>query len=289
MEMNTGVLSTGSEFTIVSAFLSQVNSRGDRNIEKYVNLGKQLLCVRIPQIVFLERAVFDEFFGDIGSQLYSWGETRGGMFGYAGESYEYRVVGHVTFVFFEKRSMYLGKWREAITEFDVQTPYPQKDTLDYMFVQCHKTEWTAMAIALDGARGGFSAGVYVWLDFGVRHMFRSDIRFEVELYQLRDRALRPSVDGFRLYATGCWNPKGVYSADITRNIYWVFAGTVFGGKVGALLEFARRTKETCLSLIREKRRLMWEVNVWYLLYLACPSLFVLGHGDHNATILKGMF
>jgi hypothetical protein len=49
---------------IVSAFLTNVNRREDRSIQKYVDFGKQLLALdKIPKIVFLERAVYFAHFG----------------------------------------------------------------------------------------------------------------------------------------------------------------------------------------------------------------------------------
>ena len=47
--------------TIVSAFISNVNSRKDRKIEKYVEYGKLLLQTKIQKIIFIDELIFDEF------------------------------------------------------------------------------------------------------------------------------------------------------------------------------------------------------------------------------------
>jgi hypothetical protein len=278
------------QMTIVTAFMSNINQRGDRDIQKYVDLGYKLLDVNIRQIVFMERRVFDSYFRGRYMYLSSGlsgtsvsGLSSGMSFVYDGREYTYFVFGRITFVLFEKTDMYFCSVRDTITEFSLDTPHPAKDTLEYMFVQCHKTEWVAMAIQLDG--GVSSRNMYVWMDFGIRHMFPSDISCEMELYQLRDRVLRSTST--QVFAPGCWNPTCIYYQDVYRQIMWVFAGSMFGGNATILLEFARRTKEKCLSIIREKRRLMWEVNVWYLVWLDCREMFALYHGDHNATILRG--
>ena len=101
------------------------------------------------------------------------------------------------------------------------------------------------------------------------------------------RSLRSDVNHTKIYAPSCWNPDCIYYQDIYSVVHWVFSGSVFGGTPDTLLEFARRTKEKCISIITEKRRLMWEVNVWYMVLLDCRELFSLYHGDHNATILRG--
>ena len=267
------------ECILVSAFMSNVNSRGDRPIEKYLDYGRALMNLPIRKIVFMSGG-------------------RGGSAPLGEEGYEYFFGGcegggapSTTVLCFEKSDMYFNDLRDSITEFGVDTQHPHKDTLDYMFVQCHKTEWVAKAIEYDKAQGNWSeSDMYVWVDFGIRHMFRSDIAFEVELYRMRDRCLAFSEKGPSVvYAAGCWNPNSVYYQDIYRQIHWIFAGSVFAGKSDALLEFAQRTKEKCLSIITQKRRLMWEVNVWYLVFLDKRNLFSFYRADHNASILTGLF
>ena len=287
------------ECIIVSAFIANVNSRSDRNIQKYMDYGRALMNLPIRKIVFMSRgrggsAPFASrgTYGSPHAPLPSRGTNPGGGAPSTGGCEGGGAPSSPTTVlWFEKSDMYFNDLRDSITEFGVDTQHPEKDTLDYMFVQCHKTEWVAKAIEHDKASGNWSeSNIYVWLDFGIRHMFRSDIAFEVELYRMRDRCLALSdTQKTLVYAAGCWNPNCVYYQDIYRQIHWVFAGSVFAGNTDALLEFAQRTKEKCLSIITQKRRLMWEVNVWYLVFLDKRNLFSFYRADHNASILSGLF
>ena len=304
--------------TIVTAFMSQINARGDRPVQKYIDLGKALLSLHIRQIVFIERYIYETYLrneyrglgvGDFGIRFFTHG----------GHAYEYVVLGHLTFVFFERTDMYLEQYREMATEFSLNTPHPSKDTLDYMFVQCHKTEWVAMAISLDNNNNNNNAedredDIYAWLDFGIRHMYPSVMAFDMAIYGLRDRLTRrthgsigtityegkpspviPRTPQRRygvltrssgvVYAPSCWSPEKQYTQDVYREIFWVFSGSAFGGCTKALLEFARRTKTKCIDILTTRRRLMWEVNVWYLVYRDCPGLFSLFYGNHNADIV----
>ena len=270
-------------FTIVTAFMTQINARGDRPVKKYIDLGKSLLALHIPQIVFIERYIYDTYLRAEYRHLGLEDGCRIRFLAYGGRAYEYIVLGHLTFVFFERNDMYLEEYREMATEFALNTSHPTKDTLDYMFVQCHKTEWVAMTTCLDSDNGD---GIYAWLDFGLRHMYPSSIAFEVAVYGFRDRMIRgSSVDS--VFAPSCWDAKRTYSYDVYRDIFWVFSGSAFCGKPNTLLEFARRTKSKCIEILSVRRRLMWEVNVWYLVYCDCPALFSLFYGNHNATILGG--
>lgn len=277
--------------TIVSAFMSQINARGDRPVQKYIDLGKALLSLHIRQVVFIERHIYETYIRSEYAHLcYGYGIR---FFTYAGRAYEYVVLGHLTFVFFERADMYLEYYRDMATEFSLNTPHPSKDTLDYMFVQCHKTEWVAMAISLDNNTGN---GIYSWLDFGIRHMYPSAMAFDMAIYKLHDRLTKKSIlktvehsssstSNDVVYAPSCWEPNKQYTQDVYREVFWVFSGSAFGGHSKALIDFALRTKTKCIDILTTRRRLMWEVNVWYLVYCDCPELFSLFYGNHNANIL----
>ena len=285
IDAKNGIIDAKNTLTIVSAFMSQINARSDRPVQKYMDLGKSLLRVNVRQIVFLERAIYDAHFSSNDNIYYVYDH-----FEYEGASFSYVVDGHITFVLFERSDMYLPAYRDLATNFSVNTPHPKKDTLDYMFVQCTKTEWVAMAIALDKTlKDGVCDGLYAWLDFGIRHMYPSDTAMETAIYQLRDRLLMSGCwDRSRIYAPSCWDPAHAktYSQDVFREVFWVFSGSAFGGGADALLEFARRTKQKCIFLLATRCSLMWEVNVWYLVYRDCPEFFSLFYGNHNAGILQ---
>ena len=320
----TQIVNTNS-LTIVSAFIAQINTRNDRPIQKYIDLGKSLIRLNVRQIVFLERAIYERHFcelcdgkrsdgkrsdGELCDGKRSDGElcdgkrsdgklclrdhdTEFGHFDYGEASFTYIVHGNTTFVLFERSDMYLHAYRYLATEFSVHTPHPQKDTLDYMFVQCTKTEWVAMAIALDRykRRDGkivSSDGMYAWLDFGIRHMYPSDTAMETSIYRFRDRLLSSKWwDRALVYAPSCWDPAhvNIHRQDVFGDVFWVFSGSAFGGSADALLDFASRMKQKCVFLLATRRSLMWEVNVWYLVYRDCPERFALFYGNHNSGIL----
>jgi len=63
-----------------------------------------------------------------------------------------------------------------------------------------------------------------------------------------------------------WNPDSNYQLDLCKDICWCFAGSIFGGNIKSLTEFADLTKETALNIIQEKNTLMWEINIWKIVY-----------------------
>ena len=240
--------------TIVTAFMTNINNIEFRSYEKYIELGKNLLSQPVPIVCFLEKQIYDEYF-----------------------SMELTKLPLTIFKIFERNENYLYNYEHLLTEFDVQTDNPTKDTPGYMFTQCHKTEWVKMAIEDDD----FHTTNFVWIDFGIFHMIRDDVQFAVALKNLS----RKTYEGVRI--ASCTDPSlPCLERNIYRQIMWYFAGSIFGGSKSALIAFADTMKQYTLDMIKEKKHIMWEVNIWYLLYQSHASLFNPYHANHNLSILE---
>ena len=85
----------------------------------------------------------------------------------------------------------------------------------------------------------------------------------------------------------CWDPNHVYYGDIYRDVNWLFAGSVFGGGGNAMQKFALRVREKCLQVLRERNTIMWEINIWVLIYREVPELFALYPSDHSEILFRG--
>ena len=236
--------------TIVTAFINIDN--GNRTVDHYIEYGKQLLSVNTEQIIFIERYIFYKYFNYTSNIL---------QFCYEGKYYEYMEIGNKIFVFFEKLDNYLYKY--DVTKLTILTDNPTKDTIDYMFIICHKTEWMKMATKIK------EQNTFIWVDFGVYHMIKPDerTRFHNELERMKYKKLN------KIRIASWYGLQYPTSNNIYERPLWYFAGTVFGGPSDKLVEFATRTKEKCLQIISEKETLIWEGNVWYMIYLKCPELF----------------
>lgn len=270
---------------LVTGFISEINERADRHLAKYIALGKELLSVEIKTTCFLERTVFDQYIRpeltSPMSDIRSWC------------TFSYLICGHVTFVFFEKSDLFLWAYRELATQFYVNTGNPNKDTLEYMMVQCQKPEWVALAIQLSRSLDPFAVSEFAWIDFGVFHMFGGSVdTFQLSLYEWRnrvDKRVRKEGESSVIRIAGCWDPTLSYAQDIYRDICWVFAGSVFGGGEQRLERFAKCMRETCIRLLEERRSLMWEVNVWVLLYRKHPEWFSWYKSDHSRVLLDAYY
>jgi hypothetical protein len=241
--------------TFVSALLTNVN--GYRSIEKYVEYGKKLIALPINKVIFIERAVHAEHFSEF---------TDANL--------------HTTFVFIEKSDLYLYKYADQITNFSPNTDNPEKDTLEYMFVQCNKTEWLREAIELNPHKSNH----FVWIDFGIWHMIRDDQVFTDSCMKIASFGLNALIPlGVRI---ACGNPLFEHFDDLYKTISWFFLGSIFGGDRDSILKFADLVKNKCIHIIQEHRTIMWEINVWQMVHAVNPELFLCYEANHDASILR---
>lgn len=245
--------------TIVSAFIYL--SSGSKSLEFYVEQGVRLLQLDIPKIIFIDEQVFSKFEGYQNSKT--------------------------TLIKTRLHDLYLYKYKDKdkdkrpLQNPRVNTDNPTKDTFEYFVIQCNKTEWIREAINKTREMREMNRfKQFIWLDFGIHHVLPHDITIASDsfLQDLTSNKVRiPSI----------WDLETDHGRDCKRDILWYFAGGVFGGPVDALLQFANLTRAKCLAFVEETRdaHLMWEVNIWYLVWQENRDLFDPYRADHNASII----
>ena len=250
MSENNAV-NAGPGATIVSAFMANINYRADRSYNKYLMLAKQLLNIPINKVIFVDSSVLHHF-------------TE-----FANEN--------TTIIPFVKDANYLYEYKDKLTDFKLNTKNPAKDTIEYMFTMGFKTEFVRKAIQLNN----YNASQFIWLDLGIKHMM--DISEE----EFAKKVLRLQYLEYPIHVriATIWNPDYNYDIDLYKDICWCFAGSIFGGNIKSLLEFADLTKETSLNIMSEKKTLMWEINVWKLIYNMDRWKFLYYTCSHDNSIV----
>ena len=177
-----------SQVTLVSAFISNINNRDERLLDKYYELGKVLLKTSINKIIFL-----DEIMYELINNNYNKDNT--------------------LLIKINKKDIYF------LINFELNTQNIKKDTMEYIFTQCNKTEWIKEAILLNH----FNTENFIWVDFGIRHVFTSsDEEFINKINNLQYKI----YDNVRI--ANIWNLDILYFINIYKDIACYFAGGVFG-------------------------------------------------------------
>jgi hypothetical protein len=236
--------------TIVSGFFSNVNV--NQNIEYYYELGIKLLNINVPKILFVDEIMYEKM---------------------KSHDNEYTKI-----ILYNKNKSYLYPYinDECLTNFTTNSSNISKDTMEYMFTMCNKTEWVKEAIELNF----FNTTQFVWVDLAIRKVISSDELLNKYILDLQTKSYSQVRIG------SIWDVNRIYNVNIFTDIAWYFAGGVFGGDKDQLFEFAEKMKIGCLNIINQKQTLMWEVNIWYLIYLGNQELFDCYTCDHNDSILS---
>lgn len=242
--------------TLVSAFVCvNVDTRGDMSVQDYYNAGKQMLRARCPKIIFLDSRM---------SSLVSRED-------YDSENTDIVCIEYINF---------LEQHRDKITQFKLITNNSGKDTLEYILLMCHKTEFLKRAIE----RNTFKTLNFVWVDFGIYKIVDSSKHLEYQSHLER----MSKWNGERIRIASIWDIPShhvVDREDIYHRIKWYFAGGVVGGPIQLLLLFSDIVKDFCLKIIYSKGSIMWEVNIWYLVYKDYSIFFDVYKCNHDITIL----
>jgi hypothetical protein len=213
----------------------------------------KLIHIPVHKIIFIEEEIYNTYFKNYQND-------------------------YTIYIFIKKKDLYLYEYKDLITQFHINTTNPNKDTIDYIFVQCNKTEWIKQAIELNI----HSSDYFIWIDFGIYHIIQNDSAFYDAITQLQEK----EHSSIRI-AGGHPVDRDIYEDDyIYKNVAWKFLGGIFGGHKDTLLLFAELTKQKCVETIQTKGTLPWEVNIWYMIYQENPQLFNIYLSDHNLSMIK---
>jgi hypothetical protein len=262
-------MANNKNMTIVTAFINGINVREDRKTDEYMRLGKELLKIPIPKIVFMDRKTFKEYFFNSTAIKYN---HKNNIFLY--ESIEFPTT---NFIPIEYEEMYLfQRYLNKKTEnFDIITKNPKKDTIEFMMVQCMKTEWMKQCIEMDI----YESSQFSWIDFGAFHFIQNETVFQEGILKMSCQSYDEQV------RIPCGKPPDYtyFSKNVYHHVIWLFLGSIFGGGKTPLLQFAKLVKEKCEMILKTKHHLMWEINIWYLVFYENIHLFsryIVGH-DKN--------
>ena len=233
--------------TIVSGFISNCNNT---NINKYIINGTKLILQNINKIIYIEEDLYNNYFKNID---------------YNKDNTQFR--------FYNKNDIYLYEYKDKININNISRNR-DKDTIDYMFIQCNKTEWLRQAIL----ENYYNTDNFLWIDFGIYHILSSDF----SLFNIDNKKYDKIRIGGGIYIySNLANDPYIYNS-----ICWFFLGGIIGGDKNKLIFFADKVKEKCIEIINTKGIILWEVNIWYLVYKDIDKdYFSIYAANHNESMI----
>ena len=154
---------------------------------------------------------------------------------------------------------------------------PKKDTVEFMTIMHAKAEFLHRAIQINP----FHTEHFAWMDFSLSYIFK-------EIEQSLDHLVFLSKQSYKeklFVIPGCW-PRGANLDNIWNQIHWRFCGGFFIADQQSIKEFYTLYKDTLFNILSEKKRMIWETNIWTLFemyYNWNPTWY---SADHNDSIHK---
>lgn len=168
---------------------------------------------------------------------------------------------------------YYYKYINEFTNFKVNGN-DKKDTLKYMLLNCSKTNFVKQASMTYPNYEG-----YAWIDFGIYHVMNNS--FQKILFERHNKQLTSG----KIRIPGCWDPKFNFGVNFYSDVVWYFCGGFFCCSKDTVVIFSDLMDQKITDMI-QKKHIMWEVNIWYLIYLNNKHLFEWYQADHNITMIE---
>lgn len=247
--------------TIVSAFVSNINERYSDSLNIYYNNGILLIKSNTPKIIFVDEL----------------------MYNMIGNNYDETNTLIIKII---KTDIYLYDYISYLTNFNLNSNNHIKDTIEFMFTMCNKTEWINQAIKINK----FNSINFIWVDFGIKYIFNNQNTSyyftDDEFIEKINKIQYKNYNDDKVRIGQIWDLNLNYNVNLYKDIAWYFAGGIFGGNITSLTKFADLMKQKCMEIIINKNTIIWEVNIWYLIYIENNNLFNSYYCNHDNSLIE---
>ncbi len=158
------------------------------------------------------------------------------------------------------------------------TNAPHHDTEPFMIVMNSKVEFVHRAMKDSRWK---EVPQFAWIDFGICHVLRNWEQSSQQLQLMAHTRYKSSA----VYLPGCWDLT-MGRPTLFSAVNWRFCGGFFLGDRASLNHFYDLSRANWVNVIKEQKRLVWEVNIWHWLELEKGWEPVWFRGDHNDSILQ---
>lgn len=255
-------LGTYTDCTLVSALIPNLNEW--RDISKYLELGKDLLRLNVPKVIFLPE------------DLHNW----------AREYCDERITKLIPF---QKENLYDYFWNELSDEkkskiqlADSYNENSKKNTLDYFICMNNKPNW----MFISKQENFFKSEYFMWLDFGIKHLVGDKINRINELFttqkHLTEKIIFPSMIN---------NLEDVIetSLNVDKPDPWVTLGGLVLMPSKLVDFFYNESKKILLDIMNNQNKITWEVNIWTKLAISNKQICKAYKVNWDSSIINNLF
>lgn len=174
----------------------------------------------------------------------------------------------------------LETYQETMSIGDLDLPpsrSEQKDTKEFMILMHAKAELVYKAMEINP----FHTNHFAWIDFSITYILKN---MDKTLLEIKSLAQRKYQEKPFLAIPGCWS-RGIGLSYLWDSIHWRFCGGFFIGDQQSLSDFYHLYRREYKRILQEKKRMIWETNLWSLLeadHNWSPNWF---KADHNDSML----
>jgi hypothetical protein len=153
----------------------------------------------------------------------------------------------------------------------------KKDTVEFMTIMNAKAEFMKRAKDINP----FNTHHFGWMDFSLGYVFKDHENTYKYLQDICHRPLQTPL----YVVPGCWQ-KGVGIDYIDHAINWRFCGGFYVADAKSVEDLYNLYRTHYRRMVKDKKKILWETNIWALLELDHswnPTWFL---ADHNDSICK---
>lgn len=234
-------------------------------LEKYLELSRHMLSVRLPMVVFTdEERIVDHVY-----------KTRMDI-GLIGMTLIVRLPFKETFFYKD-----LGVLEQRMREFEIINWNKEKDTPMYVLLNNNKFDFLKRTIEMNP----FNSEFFFWMDMGIQHCTKATEQEWLDISQLWPSFIeknRSQIHQLRIHTPT--KPSDMSWKDYFRFIYHHVAGGFFGGHKDAVLQYITLFKDEWHKIIHEEKWWQLDEAIMTIITEKHPDKFRFFHGDYDGLL-----
>lgn len=236
-----------------------------RSVMNYLELGKSMLGVDLPMIIYTDSETIKEAIVAIRSDM--------------ADKTSVIMLPLEETIFYKD----LGAIEEAMKTHSIVNRNKKKDTPLYVILNNNKFDFLERAIAANP----FATEYFLWMDFGIQHCAKASPQDWIEVAEKWPAFMARHPDKIhhlRIH-TVTKNPN-ISWKEYFSFIYHHVAGSCFGGRSEKVLEYSTTFQETWHEVLHKEKWYQLDEAIMTIITERFPERFRFWYGDYDGLIVN---